>query len=983
LFTASGHAVALTFNDDNVLVGTRRGVTYVVEDGAVVRAVDAITGRVVWQATTEGDAGRVLGPHGASLDIEHAGDEVHLRFGAERTIITASPLASRIVAGSAEAALEMSPDGLLLALDHGRRTELRYSEQGRLSDVITAQGHIVFRREEHENGFTVGATDGAAIDESVDVRTTAAGVVRTRRCCGQRPTITTTGRDRVITERPDGSVVERIRTGGVTVTNLTLPSGATRTWTRAMSRTGDVVESTLEHAGETWVTRLDAGTGEVEARSPGGRVARSRYEDGRQTRRAALDGTWQEFDWADGVITIAGTYGSSSTEFDGSTTRIEHPFGTIEYVDEPDALQWTDANGVTMTERVSEGAGVVTVNDNPYLETVTDDTGNGVTHGDELLAGSRNGAITLEGELESTDDGASVTIRGDGVERTIEYAGRRIGAARTPEQDTTLRWDGNELRSLHHEGIVTGAVEFEHDSHGRLRSMGILGQSYEVSTVDGHMSRLGDLSIELDPVAIRPRNASVGALAERYEYDDAGRLTESVVEFDGTEVFTDRRSYDDASRVSKRRLGAVEHRYEYEGDRLATVAGTDHRFSYDANGRLVGIGGTTIDVSNVGAPTAVDGTAITMTFGRRIAGVGGSRFSYNAAGELTEISTGESNIRILRDWLGRPIEIDRDGQVRRLVWGTAGPVALLDGDGNVLERYVGPPGSRVPSLVVRDDATLRLITDRNGSPLALVDVETGETQSWEWSPYGMRLHGPEFLFGFAGGIELGAGVTDIGARSYVAAIGRWLQWDPLLHRGGGTDLYGYAANDPVNRYDPTGMEVKYCVGPSQFGGLLDWIPHAWIEFDGKRRGQGPGEGNELWSEFLTEWKEHEPRKKLACIPAPMVDEDCVDKLTKPGSSSGLYPVAPNLSPPIPFKPNVCFTVAVEVLLECLAVGIVTSELEGFKDLLAKMNPGLEECCGDDAADPVGPEGRSGAGKGASVGQQPIESDFHDGIIWAP
>ena len=126
--------------------------------------------------------------------MERSGDDVRLTFEGSRTTISMSGFASRIASDSGEADLEMSPNGLLLSVDNGRRTELRYTDDGRLSDYITEQGRVVFRRDEHENGFTVGATDGADIDESVDVRTTSAGVVRTRRCCGRPPTRITSRR---------------------------------------------------------------------------------------------------------------------------------------------------------------------------------------------------------------------------------------------------------------------------------------------------------------------------------------------------------------------------------------------------------------------------------------------------------------------------------------------------------------------------------------------------------------------------------------------------------------------------------------------------------------------------------------------------------------------------------------------------------------------------------------------------------------------
>jgi hypothetical protein len=44
-----------------------------------------------------------------------------------------------------------------------------------------------------------------------------------------------------------------------------------------------------------------------------------------------------------------------------------------------------------------------------------------------------------------------------------------------------------------------------------------------------------------------------------------------------------------------------------------------------------------------------------------------------------------------------------------------------------------------------------------------------------------------------------------GARDYDPEVGRWLSKDPILLRGGQTNLYVYAGNDPVNNVDPSGL----------------------------------------------------------------------------------------------------------------------------------------------------------------------------------
>lgn len=67
--------------------------------------------------------------------------------------------------------------------------------------------------------------------------------------------------------------------------------------------------------------------------------------------------------------------------------------------------------------------------------------------------------------------------------------------------------------------------------------------------------------------------------------------------------------------------------------------------------------------------------------------------------------------------------------------------------------------------------------------------------------------------------ELGLNVYDYGARNYDAAIGRWMNVDPLAEKYPSWTPYHYVHNNPMNLIDPTGMEAE--------GG--GWFSKAWSE----------------------------------------------------------------------------------------------------------------------------------------------------------
>jgi len=279
-------------------------------------------------------------------------------------------------------------------------------------------------------------------------------------------------------------------------------------------------------------------------------------------------------------------------------------------------------------------------------------------------------------------------------------------------------------------------------------------------------------------------------------------------------------------------LGGVTHTFDYGYDlagRLSEVERDDvvtASYTYDPNGnRLSGPG--------LVAPPTYDDQDRLLTYGN-------ASYTYTENGELATKTEGSAVTRYTLDVIGNlksvvlpngtVIDYVVDGQNRRIGKKVGGalvqgflyqdqlkPIAEIDGNGNLVSRFVYATHVNVPDYLIKGGVTYRIITDHLGSPRLVVNTANGSiTQRLDYDEFGNVLvdTSPGFQpFGFAGGLyDRDTGLVRFGARDYDPETGKWTAKDAIRFAGGDTNLYRYSGGDSINAIDPSGHEQLYkCV----------------------------------------------------------------------------------------------------------------------------------------------------------------------------
>ena len=198
--------------------------------------------------------------------------------------------------------------------------------------------------------------------------------------------------------------------------------------------------------------------------------------------------------------------------------------------------------------------------------------------------------------------------------------------------------------------------------------------------------------------------------------------------------------------------------------------------TYDGNGNLTADGTNTLSHDPENRLVSASATGMTATY----AFDGRGRRKHKTVNGTTTISVTDADNREVLEYDGS------SGAILRWYAYGLGPNEVV-GQMNVSAATRGTP---VPDML--------------GSIIGMLDGGSGSLSPFGYHPYGSSSSAPS-QFGYTGQrIDAESGLYYYRARHYSSKWGRFIQPDPIGYTGG-SHLYGYVANDPINLIDPNGL----------------------------------------------------------------------------------------------------------------------------------------------------------------------------------
>jgi RHS repeat-associated protein len=637
------------------------------------------------------------------------------------------------------------------------------------------------------------------------------------------------------------------------VTRTTKPLGRVETLT--YDAAGNITSRTTPK-NETWSFAYDAFSQPTTTTAPDGAIIESFTYDalGNLTAATERDGTVVSYvNDARGLpIAASNSFGTTSAAYDANhqLTSVTNPAGGVTQMTYDDSGRIDSiqnaAGEITQLERnaLDQLVKVTAANGSSYelaydalgrMASVTDTGGRTTAY--EYDAAGRPVKYVDRGARSATytydEDGNVATISytdGEVQAGTWDPVGRLVSLA---DADTIVEYrysDADDLiseRTRGNNGVALPDVTLTYttDSNGqritRSGPGGVIGYGYDTR---GRLSSLED---------------DVGNVF-MFAYDGTNRLT-GLLRPNGV---NDTLAYREKYVISRNASigGSVRGRAEYSLDALARhTALTDldgsHSFVYNLADRLVaashpagsGLPAESFSYDAVGNRTSWSGSplgSVTHNAAMELTSDGTYDYTYDAEGRLTQRrnrATGDvtryawSDTGVLNsisapngatsayryDVLGRRLEANEDGTIRRFAYSGWNLAHEFDGTNSLQATYVAGLFPDGVYEIVRDGNRYFPLFDGVGSVTTLTDVTGAAVGRVRYSAFGIpEASGiAEDGVSFTGHqFDAATGLIYARARYYDPALGRFLSQDPEP----AINPYEYAFNAPLEFTDPTG-----------------------------------------------------------------------------------------------------------------------------------------------------------------------------------
>jgi RHS repeat-associated protein len=405
-------------------------------------------------------------------------------------------------------------------------------------------------------------------------------------------------------------------------------------------------------------------------------------------------------------------------------------------------------------------------------------------------------------------------------------------------RSNTYDASGNLTRSRYSDGTD---LQFQYDSLGRLTNANGFDVAYDPQNrITNTLSTSVGFGAGWDPGGrLISASYNSGAFQVHYAYDSRDRLISVSDTLTGTQMTF---GYDDGGRLTNIvRANGVNGLYDYDAagrlTRLREGSIIDLQYTRDAAGqpRQVSVLAPLDPASYVpadsnwtfDAASQISSSGYTYDPRGRLIRSPGHTFGWDGASRLTGIDS----VTLTYDAADGLVTRTAGGITNRFFYNHAlgGLVAERnDNTGQFLRYYVRAPGGSLLYLIDASNNNVYYYHfDQAGSTLALTASNGNVTDAYAYSQYGQVLgrtgSNPQpFLYVGRFGVrsEPAAGLYQMGFRYYDPASARFLSRDPLwpkLSDPQSLNPYQYAANNPLQNLDPSGLDFNIATG-------LKWVP---------------------------------------------------------------------------------------------------------------------------------------------------------------